>query len=519
MRLKRLLITLALAVVSALSCRNDRIEPEGEQLRSVTVEEAVVGLQPGGSATVHFRVKSPLFTVSGLSAIVLTPPSASSRIALRSLAEDTVKGRYSLEIQDIGSGRFSSDVRIGVRVSPASDAVVMSETFTVTNSESVPGAPDTGLPVLRINTENGATVKNKTDWVAATLFIGSDEFACGIRGRGNSTWEWPKKPYALKLEKRSSLLGMPAHKRWVLLANFLDRTLMRNIVAMKVSSLTSLAWTPSCRSVELILNGRHAGTYLLIEQVRVDSERVDIDEDEGIMLELDFHDDNENRWIDYHGHCWQKPSGIPFSVKYPDADELSAERFGQIKQYVSQVASAVYGPDFADPALGYARYLDVQSFIDYWIVFEVMGNHELGNPGSVYMHKDRGGKLTAGPCWDFDWGVLSYKTSPQARYSLVNEHAIWYERLMSDPSFRSAVRERFLALLPQLEKIPDFMEETERELEESARVNFSMWDPSQDASMNGGSIINGDERLSFHEACVRLRDIYRERLQIIRKTL
>jgi hypothetical protein len=157
--------------------------------------------------------------------------------------------------------------------------------------------------------------------------------------------------------------------------------------------------------------------------------------------------------------------------------------------------------------------------VDYWIVFEVMGNHELGNPGSVYMHKDRGGKLAAGPCWDFDWGILSYKTSPQARTGLINRDAIWYGRLFQDPAFCEKVKARFEELLPQLETIPDYIDSLKEMLEKSAALNFLMWNPAEDASQNGGSIINGDENLTFDEAVSRLKSIYIERLEVIGKSL
>ena len=90
---------------------------------------------------------------------------------------------------------------------------------------------------------------------------------------------------------------------------------------------------------------------------------------------------------------------------------------------------------------------------------------------------------------------------------------------MADPAFRSAVRARFEQLLPSFREIPGFMEETERRLQKSAAVNFEMWDPSGDASANNGSIVNGDENMSFHAACVLLRDIFEERLEVIRKSL
>jgi len=135
------------------------------------------------------------------------------------------------------------------------------------------------------------------------------------------------------------------------------------------------------------------------------------------------------------------------------------------------------------------------------------------------MHKDRGGKLVAGPCWDFDWGVLSYNTSQQARTGLVNGNAIWYARLFQDPDFKAKVKARFQQLLPELEKIPAYIDDCEALLTESARLNFAMWNPAEDASQNGGRIINGDENMTFHDAVARLKTIYQERLTVISKNL
>ena len=374
----------------------------------------------------------------------------------------------------------------------------------------------TGLPVVEINTEGGAPIVSKEDYLAADFRIvgksAADDLgplSCSVRGRGNTTWTWPKKPYLVKLDSKASVFGLPAHKRWILLANFMDRTMMRNLVSMKVASLTSLAWTPSCRPVELVLNGSHMGNYLLIEQVRVDKNRVDIS-DEGFLLELDFHYDNPVQWKDHD---------IPFAIKHPDEEDIKPARVQEIKDYISSVSNAIYGPDFKDAAKGYANYLDVDSFVDYWIVYEVMGNHELGNPGSVYMHKDAGTKLCAGPCWDFDWGVLSYNTSPHAKTGFVNRYAIWYARLFDDPAFRSKVKARFQELLPQLSTIPDYMEECRSMLGKSAVLNFAIWNPAEDSSQNGGHIINGDENLTFDAAVDRLKDIYKERLKVILSNL
>ena len=241
----------------------------------------------------------------------------------------------------------------------------------------------------------------------------------------------------------------------------------------------------------------------------------------GYLLELDFHYDNEVQWKDPHGHGYQAgfEASIPFGVKYPDPDDLTPSQLSYIQGFISMAAGALYGAGFADPEKGYAAYLDVDSFIDYWLVFEVMGNHELGNPGSVFFHKDRGGKLKAGPCWDFDWGILSYKTSPHAQTGLINLKSIWYDRLFEDPSFREKARSRFRELLPLLQTIPAYMEETREQLRPSATLNFKMWNPVLDASMNGGQIVNGDEAMSFDDAVDRLITIFEERLSVIADTL
>jgi hypothetical protein len=370
----------------------------------------------------------------------------------------------------------------------------------------------TGLPVVFIDTDGGKAITSKEDYVGAKIFIkgtetlpGLAERNCSIRGRGNTTWSWPKKPYLVKLEEKASIFGFPKHKRWVLLANFMDRTMMRNMVAMKVSSMTRLAWTPRCQSVELVLNGKHVGNYLLIEQVRVDGDRIDIEEKGGYLFELDFHWDNEVQWKDHN---------IPFAVKHPDPEVITQEQKTYAKNYIATVSNALYGSNFKDPAEGYAKYLDVDSFIDYWIVFEVMTNHELGNPGSVFFYKDKDGKLTAGPCWDFDWGVLTFDTTG-GDYRLINRHAIWYDRLFQDPAFLEAVRARLRELLPQLQTIPAYIDELEGQLTESAELNFKMWNPAQDASQNGGNIINGDERMSFHDAVQRIKKNFDIHLQLV----
>ena len=516
----RLLILIAGTFLLA-ACRNGEPEPlPPASPDSVTVLADSVSIDKGGSAKVPFTVSPPDFQFNyhvGAAGCCISLGGSTGRFYLEDVVR-TGSGAYEAVLRDNGTG---SSYALNAFIQYGKNGVYLSSKhFTVVREDPVeiPKYTMTGLPVVYLRTN--AVVNSKETWVKGKIYIdgteelaGLDEIDCLVKGRGNTTWSWPKKPYTIKLDKKKEVLGMPAHKRWVLLANFMDRTLMRNLVSMKVGSmLDNLAWTPRCRPVELVMNGTHKGTYLLIEQVRVDKNRVNINEDKGFMLECDFHYDNEIQWIDYHGRCNNWNNGIPFSIKHPDTDVITAPAVDSIKKYIYEVAEALYSDGFEEK---YPAYLDVDSYVDYWIAFEVMGNHELQNPGSVYMHRDDGGLLTAGPLWDFDWGVLSYNTSPGARTGLIDRHAIWYDRLFDDPAFRARVKARWEQVLPSLRTIEAYITEQKEVLKASAELNFKMWNPAEDANMNGWQIINGDENMTYSNAVDKLRTIYLERLAVI----
>ncbi|MBQ8069253.1 MAG: CotH kinase family protein [Bacteroidales bacterium] len=524
----------------ASSCGKDT--EEDFPLTNVAVQESSLSLEEGKTGTLNFQVTDPGYPIStdvnspDCEVSIITADNHSPRhFSLAGISKLSGEGQYTATLLDNASGeQYQEEIHLRIRRKDGS--YVLSGRITVKSKEIIPVVtPDTGLPIIYIETENRQAITSKEDYLNATFRIngrgvaeGLDEVTCQIRGRGNTTWGWPKKPYLVKFDSKQSLFGFPKHKRWVLLANFMDRTMMRNLVAMKVSSMTGLDWTPRCQSVELVLNGKHVGNYLLIEQVRVDKNRVPVTEMSpedtegdaltgGYMLELDFHFDNKFQWLSEFGHSNEWIRGrndvVPFGIKYPDEDDINNTQINYIKKYINDTATALYGDDFTDQEKGYAAWIDVDSFIDYWIVFEVMGNHELGNPGSVYMHKDRGGKLIAGPCWDFDWGVLSYKTSPQAKNGLLNRNAIWYARLFDDPAFKAKVKARFGELLPKLETVPDYIDQMQKTLEKSAALNFAMWNPAEDG------MINGDESMTFDAAVSRLKENFSERLEVIQRNL
>ena len=151
------------------------------------------------------------------------------------------------------------------------------------------------VPIVTINIKDGAEVTSKKDYLDATISVEGNGFcddfeetAVQIRGRGNTTWYLPKKPYRLKFSKKQNFGGLPAKaKSFVLIANFLDQTLMRNTVAFKIADMLGLPYTNHSVPVELVVNGTYRGSYMLSEKIGINGGSVDIDEDEGVLLELD----------------------------------------------------------------------------------------------------------------------------------------------------------------------------------------------------------------------------------------
>lgn len=529
-QMKKLFFWVAAAALSVAvaSCIGGIFAPTP---KSIIVNAAGIELETGGSATIGFTVQDKGYRFnSDISSndcqIHLWHSDFGESTEFR-LTEVRFEGdgHYVATVQDLGGDyAYSEQCRLSIQIGgmqTGKPEYIHSQYFTVKSDKPAPELL-TGLPIVYINTRDYRDITSKVDDKEATIYVNGmgkfadlEESACTVRGRGNTTWKWSKKPYLVKMESKTSFFGMPKHKRWVLLANFMDKTLMRNMVAYKASMLTSLDWTPHFQNVELVLNGKHRGTYMLIEQVRVDKNRVNISEEGGYLLESDFHFDNELQWTVPYGQSLNWSDQMPFAIKFPDVDDITFEQEQWIKDYIDSAMKALYGPDFKDPEKGWRAYMDEKSYIDYWLVYELLNNMELGNPGSVYTHKDKDGLLVAGPVWDFDWGSLSFYRYPKAKDEIVLTNSIWYKRLLQDEQFCQALVARWRELKPSFETLLPYIDEQKAVLARSARINFGMWDPSEDAGSNYGDIINGDEKMSFDDAVALLRESLKRRIEVI----
>lgn len=363
-----------------------------------------------------------------------------------------------------------------------------------------------GLPMVFIETAGGAAIPDKhSDWLAGSKLkiYNSDwtlayEGDMGIRGRGNSTWSYPKKPYAIKLDSKAEILGMPKHKRWVLLANWLDRTLLRNCSSFELASRSGLVYTPRGQFVEVFINGKHNGNYFLCEQIKVDKNRVNIDEhdeaivDGGYLFELDS----------YYDEAFKFKSSIrklPYMFKDPDEDITDAQ-FEFVKNYVNTLEEALYD-DKRFAAGEYRNYMDVESFVDWWLVMELTGIWEPNHPKSSYMHKNSGGKLVMGPVWDFDWETYMPSFASQYRIST----ALYYERLLQDPYFVSVVKDRWSRYKDSFRTLPEFIQAKADEIRSSETFNYAMWPVT--------SNVNKDINLTFDAAVNRMIQGYNQKFE------
>lgn len=340
------------------------------------------------------------------------------------------------------------------------------EAGTIYNSRKIATEDLThsGLPVTIINTPNNQDITSKEEYLENSLISIFqtdiiDEFCelTNVKGRGNSTWGNPKKPYAIKFNKKKSMLSLPEDKSWVLLANYYDATLLRNDLAFYLGNEYSLLdWTPHYQHVDLILNGVYKGIYQLGEKVKIAKKRVNVG-DTGILMEIDVRAPQEEdaRFFSVN-HI-----GQPVNIKDPEV-EYNDDLYNYARDYVCAADASLFSTDFTDPENGWQKYLDMDSFVDWYLINEIAKNPDAAFSTSCYMNLKPGAKLKMGPIWDFDigfsndpWGESRPTMSAEGFYV---KNATWYNRLFQDPSFVARVKERFNVFYTNKQNILDHID-------------------------------------------------------------
>ncbi|MCM1320363.1 MAG: CotH kinase family protein [Muribaculaceae bacterium] len=314
------------------------------------------------------------------------------------------------------------------------------------------------LPVLFINTENNAPVVEKEKYLNATYYldpmglegvqaIGSAEtpLSTQIKGRGNYSWTgFEKKPYRLKLADKQPLMGMPKSKHFVLLAHADDSDgFLRNETGFTISRLLEMPWTPESYPVELVLNGDYRGLYFLTQNIRVDSDRVDIieqednatqDVDGGWLVEIDNYDTDPHITV-YEDGSSQQP--IWFTYKSPE--ELSEAQKDYLQSAMQMIDNAVYAPQTQSATPELANLVDLNILARYYITQEICDDGESFH-GSCYLYRDRGAdcKWKFGPVWDFG-NSFNRRRTDLFIWQNPPFHQVWIGQMYKFEAFRSEI--------------------------------------------------------------------------------
>ena len=312
----------------------------------------------------------------------------------------------------------------------------------------------TDVPTVYIETENSQNITSKEDYLKCTFTMvdGTDTLRLEntqIRGRGNSSW-WnsEKKPYRVKFDKKQHLLGedFANAKNWTLLANHGDKTMIRNALTYQLGRFIGMKFCPAAKFVDLYLNGKYRGTYQISDQVQVHKKRVEVDEDNGWLLEVVNEYSKEEPLITSTRYS------IMYNIKNPDDDLLTVDKRIAIGQWITAFEAAVASNDYQDPMKGYRAYIDETDFINWYVGAELTGN--IDALYSIYMYKEADEqKMHFGPLWDLD---LGYDNSSE-KSLLHNMEAflgLWnrpfekiLQRLWQDPWFAKACNDRLNQLV------------------------------------------------------------------------
>ena len=453
-------------------------------------------------------------------------------------------------IEGANEGSFSTEVftEKGIRyyfcVATAGEESVTSDVAAVAY---------TGLPVLYINTEVPMEDITKEVYVFGNMKLVYEDgtnFAYefkkekngekkeGIKGRGNSTWLMDKKGYAIKFDKKQSLFGLAEAKKWCIIANYADKTLLRNVYAsLLANNIFNAEWNPSFHPVEVVWDGVYQGNYILCERNTVSAGRVDVQDisdyseenvesekfvdqngdsvvnmyDGGFILEID-------EWKD--AAYWFETEKAKAPVAMKDPDEVSEDIQEHVKTIVQTAENALYSDNFKDTVDGWRKYFDEKSVIDWFFVNEIARNHDAKDFSSIYKFYDpTDSMLHYGPIWDFDVGFGNDGDGEVAAVTgWYIKNGYWTTRMFEDSLFVHNVIARWNEKKEALDaSVQGMFLSMASEDSVSAETNFMKWDVlGKDIYHNSAGF---EERLTYQSEVEYMKAWLEERIAWIDNAL
>ncbi len=371
----------------------------------------------------------------------------------------------------------------------------------------------TNLPHVYLETFNRRAITSKTQYVLARLWYVDEQDSVAfydslqVRGRGNSTWGLAKKPYKLKFKQKEKFLGKgyAKTKKWTLLANHGDKTLIRNAVTMAMGERAGLKFNPAAKFVDLTLNDQYVGNYQISDQIDVRAHRVDIAEQDfplpdgaditgGYLFEADgsgdFHtydywDNDAQAYLPPDG--FHTSYGIPVRIHYPDADELDQRQVDYARSFIADFENRLFSDAYDDPEDGYRAYVDSASLANWYLCTEMSGN--VDGMYSTYFYKDQqDNHIFWGPLWDYDiaynndnrtnrWEGSSDTERQLMRNASYGNVKSWVQRMWSDPWFVSLVEQRYGELIDggMEDYLYDCIDSLTTLIDASQQLNYERW--------------------------------------------
>ena len=351
---------------------------------------------------------------------------------------------------------------------------------TIEFSLMAEAAECSGLPLVFVNTADRKPIESKEEWLdgSSYVIINSEgsvlDLAGKIKGRGNSTWTYAKKPYAVKFLKKQSPFGFPANKNWVLLAESCDRSLLRTAYMCAISKAVGIEWTINYQYINLFLNGEYMGTYAFTDKVEESSNRIKIKKDGFIIEDDNFYENEKLYFVTYQG------LGRAYTFKYPDDDKdiiKGDDNYLFIYFFMNELEVNLKTLLNDNNDLKYMDYLDVTSFAKMHIANEVFMNFD---PNIFYVLPSRQSKLKMMPMWDSEWSMGLWLTDwPENPYPIESnaywENMYYFKYLMKSPKFKTAIKEEWAKFKENVQQVKDEVEIVRQKIAKAQAANFRKW--------------------------------------------
>ena len=484
-----LIICMAIALGFLGACSNSVLDAEIDEHRDlieISQEESSSSLKSSSSQAKSSSSKKTTTSKSSSStskekssSSIKNSSSSSKNNSSSSVKSSSSKAKSSSSVKSSSSSSedSSSSLIESSSVESSSSEMVTLDVLELDDKEY----PYADIPRVVIETENRVAIKDRETEIPAKLQIWGEKqpeteiLDLTIRGRGNTSWwDMPKKGYKIEFVKKQSMLGMPKDKDWALIANYADRTLMRNYIAYRLSAALGAYYAPRCEFAELYLNGEYLGVYLMTETIKISENRVNIPKNENsYIVEFDKKYKTDEQVV-FSDVLLNNGTGKPLRVHDPkNATEKTLETLQKhVESFEEYLKTIEAGED--NEVEGW---MNVDEAVKHYWVQEFSKNVDASFSTSVYFSWIKGEKIMMGPVWDFDlgFGNIAYEgyRKPE-EWHIRNKY--WNIYLFDDKIFAEQVKKKWSDEHHLFESVLDSIDKTSARLKKAVKNNFKRWD-------------------------------------------